>query len=296
MEMNVTSPKVVKALMNKYCIAPLKKYGQNFLIDGNIADKIASAAMPDNACVLEIGPGLGALTSRLIKKAKAVVAYEIDAGLVEALKYTLSDAWNLTIFHQDFLKADLEQNLNPLFNGADLYVAANLPFYITSSSIMKLISSNLNIKRITVMVQKEVAERICAVPGTRHYSAITAAVAFFATPEKLFNVSHSCFYPQPNVLSTVLMLKMHAHDREEARAYLNTVKGLFAMRRKTIKSNLRQSFGLDIKEVDAVLKNAGIDENARAETLSVKDYLKITQELRILKKIFHKIKGKTDFI
>ncbi|MDD5018445.1 MAG: 16S rRNA (adenine(1518)-N(6)/adenine(1519)-N(6))-dimethyltransferase RsmA [Eubacteriales bacterium] len=279
MKINVTSPKVVKELMDRYSIAPLKRYGQNFLIDGNIAGKIAAAAVPEGACALEIGPGLGALTARLADRAKAVAAYEIDAGLVRALKDTFSDAHNLTIFHQDFLKADLEKDLKTLFNDGDIYVAANLPYYITSPCIMNLVTARLNIKRITVMIQKEVAERICAAPGSRDYGAISAAVSFFAIPRMLFAVTPACFYPKPDVHSAVMTLEMKTHHTENEKDYLKTVKGLFAKRRKTVKSNLRQSFGLSMDEADAVLKKVGIDENARAEMLSVSDFIKISQEL-----------------
>ena len=283
MDMNVTSPKTVKALLEKYAIAPLKKYGQNFLIDGNITDKIAYAAVPEGACAIEIGPGLGALTSRLIKRARYIAAYEIDAGLYGALRETTRGVNNLKIFHQDFIKADLLSDLVPLFGEAEIYVAANLPYNITSVSIMKLLSSPLNIRRITVMVQKEVADRICAQPGSRDYGAISAAVAYFALPEKLFTVSPSCFYPKPGVMSAVLKLEMIRHDKNEADAYLKTVKSLFAMRRKTVKSNLRQGFGLDQMTVETMLKRANIPENARAEMLGVKDYIRISNEIMNIK-------------
>ena len=279
MDINVTSPKTVKELLEQYSIAPLKKYGQNFLIDGNITDKIAYAAVPEGAYAIEIGPGLGALTSRLIKRALYTVAYEIDAGLYGALCETMQGVNNLKIFHQDFMKADLVSDLLPLFGEADIYVAANLPYNITSASIMKLLSSPLNFRRITVMVQKEVADRICAQPGNRDYGAISAAVAYFALPEKLFTVSPSCFYPQPGVMSAVLKLEMISHDRGEANAYLKIVKSLFAMRRKTVKSNLRQAFGFDHTVAETILARANIPENARAEMLSVKDYINISKQI-----------------
>lgn len=279
MKRNATSPRTVRELMDQYGIAPLKKYGQNFLIDGNIADKIADAAVPDGACALEIGPGLGALTQRLVGRASAVAAYEIDAGLVRALSDTMADAANFTLFHQDFLKAELEKQLLPIFGNGEVYVAANLPYYITSPCIMKLVQAKLNIKRITVMMQREVAERICASPGSRDYGAISAAVQYFAQPKMLFKVSHECFYPKPDVTSAVLTLKMGEFDADRANIYLKTVKGLFAKRRKTVRSNLRESFGLDAEEAKIILQVAGVDENARAETLSVKAFQKICEEI-----------------
>ena len=278
--MNVTSPRVVRGLMDTYGIAPLKKYGQNFLIDGNVADKIAAAAVPKGACALEIGPGLGALTSRLVERAQRVAAYEIDAGLVRALGDILSEYDNLALFHEDFLKANLYDELEPLFGGSEIYVAANLPYYITSPCIMHLVTATLNIKRITVMLQKEVAQRICAPPGTKEYGSISAAVAYFARPEMLFSVSPTCFYPMPDVQSAVMTLKMCPRDRKTAPDYLKTVKAIFAMRRKTVKSNLRQGFGLSQERAAQILKKVDIAENARAETLGVNDILRLTNEIK----------------
>ena len=279
MEMNVTSPKMVKALMEGHGIAPLKKYGQNFLIDGNIADKIAEAAMPEGACALEIGPGLGALTQRLLKRASAVAAYEIDAGLCRALGEIFEGEQRFSLFHEDFLKADLKKDLLPLFGQNNIYVAANLPYYITSPCIMKLVSCGLPIQRITVMVQKEVAQRICAAPNSAEYGSISAAVQFFAEPKLLFIVSGPCFYPQPEVSSAVMTLAMRDTLPGDAEAYLATVRTLFAMRRKTVRSNLRQSLGLSPLEAEELLVAAGVDGDARAENLAVKDFLAISKKI-----------------
>lgn len=277
MEINVTSPKVVHELMDTYGIAPLKKFGQNFLIDGNIADKIAAAAVPEGACALEIGPGLGALTVRLLKRAKCLAAYEIDAGLVRALGGILPEQDGFTLFHKDFLKANLGEELGPIFAGADVYVAANLPYYITSPCIMQLMTAKLNVKRITVMVQKEVAQRICAGPGGKDYGAISAAVQYFSRPEMLFTVSPPCFFPRPDVNSAVMTLHVQPHDKEKAYAYLKTVKMVFAMRRKTVASNLRQALNLSCEEASALLDAVNIDQNARAETLSVNALIKLSE-------------------
>ena len=279
MDINVTSPKFVRELMDTYGIAPLKKFGQNFLIDGNVADKIAAAAAVDGECALEIGPGLGALTSRLVQKAHHVAAYEIDAGLVRAISGILSDADNFTLFHKDFLKADLAKELGPLFDGRDIYVAANLPYYITSPCIMRLVTAKLNIKRITVMLQKEVAQRICASSGGKEYGSISAAVQYFARPELLFTVSPTCFYPKPDVHSAVMTLHVQPCDTAKAAEYLETVRAVFAMRRKTVLSNLRQGYDLPREQAQAVLKAANIAENARAETLSVKKLMRLSDEI-----------------
>lgn len=293
----MTSPTVLKALMEKYGVSPLKRFGQNFLIDGNIADNIARAAVPEGACALEIGPGMGALTSRLLDRAQVVAAYEIDSGLSGALRDMFAEEPRFHLFHQDFLKADLENDIGALCQNNDIYVAANLPYYITSPCIMKLVESKLKIVSITVMVQKEVAERLCAKPGGKDYGAITAAVSYFAQPKLLFNVSAGCFYPKPDVASSVVQLSVNrGRESGDAEAYLKTVKGLFAMRRKTVRSNLRQSFGISAELAQQVLQQTEIDENARAEMLSVNQFMKISI---ILKKVignFSEIAGEKDFV
>lgn len=279
MEMDLATLKAVKELLEKNQIAPLKRYGQNFLTDGNIADKIAAAAVPEGACALEIGPGLGALTQRLIARCKTVAAYEIDSGLVRALNGTFKGETKLKLFHGDFLKADIGGELKNLMDG-DIYAAANLPYYATTDCIMKLMESALPIKAITVMVQKEFAQRLLAPPGNPEYGILNAAVNLFANVSVLFDVSPECFFPAPHVGSSVVRFEMKGVDRDYAARYLRTVKGLFAARRKTVKSNLRQEFGLPGEEAEAILRNSGINENARAETLSVIDFEKLTIYLK----------------
>ena len=280
MNINVTAPTVLKGLMSEYGIAPLKKLGQNFLVDGNIADKIAEAALPEGACALEIGPGFGALTSRLVRRAERVAAYEIDAGLARALTTLFADEPNFHLFHKDFLKADIDEELADIFGDREVYVAANLPYYITSPCIMTLLSARLNIKRITVMVQKEVADRLVAAPGSKDYGALTAAVGFCAVPKRLFNVSPPCFYPRPDVDSSVAQLELIPRPDVDYGDYMRAVKSLFGMRRKTIKSNLKQALDISTEQAEALLKRAKIDENARAETLSVNDFINVSHEIK----------------
>lgn len=297
MNKNITSPTVLKALMEKYHVSPLKRFGQNFLIDGNIADNIAKAAVPEGACALEIGPGMGALTSRLLERTQVTAAYEIDSGLSDALRDMFADEPRFHLFHQDFLKADLVKDLSHIYENKDIYVAANLPYYITSPCIMKLVEAKLNIVSITVMVQKEVAERLCAKPGGKDYGAITAAVSYFAQPKLLFNVSAGCFYPKPDVASAVVQLNViRDKKKSDADSYLKTVKGLFAMRRKTVKSNLRQSFGLSAELAERVLKEAEIDENARAEMLSVSQFMQLSMILKKYNDFFYSSAGEKDFM
>jgi len=279
MNINVTSPKDLKRLMEEFGIAPLKKLGQNFLVDGNIVEKIAESAAPENACVLEIGPGFGALTGRLLARGGEVAAYEIDAGLARALSSLYEGESRFHLFHKDFLKADIDTELAELFDNNEVYVAANLPYYITSACIMALLTAKLNIKRITVMVQKEVADRLCASPGSKDYGALTAAVSFFSVPKRLFNVSPSCFYPRPDVESTVVQMELVSKPGEDADEYLNTVRSLFAMRRKTVRSNLRQSLGISKDEAEELLDAAGVDGNARAESFTVSDFLAVSKKI-----------------
>lgn len=277
--MNIASPGAVNALLEKYNIAPLKRYGQNFLIDGNIGDMIAAAAAPEGACVLEIGPGLGALTQRLLERCKSVAAYEIDSGLVRVLKGEFEGESRLALFHKDFLKADIESDIPPVLTG-DIYVAANLPYYATTDCIMKLLLSGLNIKTITVMVQKEFAQRLLATPGSEEYGALNAVVNALASTDVLFDVAPTCFFPKPHVGSSVVALKLRGVDREYAKRYLFTVNGLFAARRKTVKNNLRQALGLSNEEAEEVLKSAGVDESARAETLDIGKIQKISENIK----------------
>ena len=280
MNINVTAPTVLKSLMGEYGIAPLKKLGQNFLVDGNIADKIAEAAVPEGACALEIGPGFGALTSRLLPRADRVAAYEIDAGLARALASLFEDEPRFHLFHKDFLKANIDEELADIFAGREVYVAANLPYYITSPCIMALLSAKLNIKRITVMVQKEVADRLCADPGGKDYGVLTAAVGFYGVPKRLYNVSPACFYPRPDVDSAVAQVEIVPRADADFDGYIRTVKNLFGMRRKTVKSNLKQALDISAEQAGELLKGAQIDENARAEMLSVNDFINISRVIK----------------
>lgn len=280
MEYNVTSPKVLCELMDRYNIAPLKRFGQNFLIDGNIADNIVAASVPEGACVLEIGPGFGALTQRLLKRTQRLAAYEIDAGLCAALRDMYKDAAHFTLIHTDFLKAEIEADLKSVFGNAPVYVAANLPYYITSPCILKILESQFDIRMVTVMVQKEVADRICAKAGSGDYGALSAMVGYYAEPNLLMRVSSSCFFPKPDVASAVVQLKTKSIRGKDASEYQRTVKALFHMRRKTVKSNLRQAFGLDVQQAVDVLNDAHIDPNMRAEMLDVDAFERITAALK----------------
>ena len=279
MEQNLTSPKAVRSLLSKYSLAPLKSKGQNFLIDGNIAQKTARAALPEGAFALEIGPGLGALTQRLLARAGKVFAYEIDSGLVRALREIFAGESRLSLIHKDFLKADKESDLKGI-DKQGIYVAASLPYYITTDCVLKLLGSRLNIKSITVIVQKEFADKACARPGDKDYCALSAACALTSAARILFSVPPGCFYPEPKVSSAALEMRINGGEKEETIERLNLVKALFSARRKTVKNNLQNAYGLCAPEAEDILKASGIDINARAENLSVIEIIKLHENLK----------------
>lgn len=278
--MNTASKSTLIEILNKYGLAPLKKFGQNFLCDGNIVEKIAdSMNLTKEDYVLEVGPGLGALTLAIARRAKQVVAVEIDKGLISALREILADAPNVTVIEGDILKTDVRQIINDLFNGSSFHACGNLPYYITAPCILKLIESGA--KSLTVMVQKEVAERLSAYPGSKNYGSITASVAYYTHPETLFTVSHACFYPAPDVASAIVHMDMSGPPLPVSRsAYVRIVRAAFAMRRKTIYNNLLAEFSGDYADrakqaVTSAIISCGIKPAARAEDLSSEDFLRL---------------------
>lgn len=274
------SPKVISGLLEKYGLAPLKKLGQNFLRDENVVNKIAEAAVLPGENVLEIGPGLGVLTRALSLRAKKVVAVEIDKGMVEALKETVGDRENVTVLWQDFLKTDLLQIGREQFGGEPFAVAGNLPYYITSKCLLKVLESGAPVARFTAMVQKEVADRLMAGPGNGNYGAITASVAYYGNVQLLFAVSRNCFLPAPDVDSAVIGLvpaPMQDVPRED---YTRVVRGLFSQRRKTIQNNMKNALQMKAWEIEAALEKAQIPANARAENLSREDFAKLAHIIK----------------
>lgn len=279
--MNLASPKEISRLLGEYQLAPLKKFGQNFLCDQNIVDKIAQEAVVHQGCVLEIGPGLGVLTQALSKIAGKVVSVEIDPGMVQVLSHTVGDLSNVKVIHCDFLKLDLNQIYEEEFQGQPFYICGNLPYYITSKCLLKVVESNIPYLRFTAMMQKEVAARLQAVAGEREYSAITASIGFFVEVKTLFEVSQNCFVPKPDVDSAVVQITPYEGEerpvnREE---YVRVVRGMFAMRRKTIYNNMVKTLGVPKTLALEILQELGLDARRRAETLSVEDFIRLTQAL-----------------
>ncbi len=266
-------------ILRRHGIAPLKRLGQNFLIDKNITEKIAEAAVLPGENVLEIGPGPGALTLALARRAKKVVAVEIDKGMLSVLEETLHMQENVEILHADFLEMDFPVVFREHFHGERFVVTGNLPYYITANCILKVLEAPVPAGRFTGMVQLEVAQRLAAAPGSKAYGALTASVAYFGGAATLFRVSRNCFYPRPDVDSAVIQIEPHACVDAPRAAYLRTVRGLFAMRRKTVLNNLRAGWNIDGDAAARILRKADIDPGARAEQLGKEDFASLARVL-----------------
>ena len=227
-----------KEIIQKYQFTFQKKFGQNFLIDGNILGKIVEAAqITETDCVLEIGPGIGTMTQYLAERAKSVVVVEIDKNLIPILQETLSVYQNVKIINEDILKTDIDRIVREENDGKPIKVVANLPYYITTPIVMSLFENHVALQSITIMVQKEVADRMQAVPGTKDYGALSLAVRYYAKPEIIMKVPASCFMPRPNVDSAVIRLIRYDNPPVEVRdeAWLfSIIRASFNQRRKTL--------------------------------------------------------------
>lgn len=278
----LTDISTVKDILSRHGFTFSKALGQNFLINPSVCPRMAEAAVQgDRGGVLEIGPGIGVLTKELLERAGKVVAVELDKRLLPVLSETLGAYDNLKVVNADVLELDLHKLITDEFGGMDVVVCANLPYYITSPVIMKLLEDKLPIKSITVMVQKEAAVRLCAEPGTRDSSAITVAVRYYCDPELLFHVSSGSFMPAPKVDSAVIQLYLHepvVQPKNEA-TFFKVIKGSFAQRRKTVLNSLSSSLSLDKNAVRDILKAAGVEETARAERLTLENFADISNAL-----------------
>ncbi|WP_096203258.1 16S rRNA (adenine(1518)-N(6)/adenine(1519)-N(6))-dimethyltransferase RsmA [Bacillus sp. FJAT-45350] len=286
MTKDIATPIRTKAILEKYKFKFKKSLGQNFLIDLNILDKIVtSAGVTESTGAIEIGPGIGALTEQLAKRAKKVVAYEIDQRLLPVLKDTLSPYDNVKIIHSDVLKADVRKMIEEEFADIDeVRVVANLPYYVTTPILMKLLEEKLPIKAISVMIQKEVAERIAAKPGTKDYGSLSIAVQYYAQAETALNVPQTVFIPQPNVDSAVLRLTLRdkpAVDLIDEAFFFKVIRASFAQRRKTLFNNLVNNLGTkeDKETIEQALQEANVDPKRRGETLSMEEFASISNLL-----------------
>lgn len=259
-----------------------KGLGQNFLTDPTVCPAIAQGAEIDGEGVIEIGPGAGVLTRELAKRAKKVVAIELDTRLMPILAETLDGFDNAFVRFEDAMKCDLHQLIRDEFGDMPVSVCANLPYYITSPLIMRLLEENLPIRSINVMVQKEAAERLCAQMGTRECGPVTAAVRYYSEPRILFDVGRESFLPPPKVDSAVIRLDIKNKRDESIRdekAFFRVIKAAFAMRRKTVLNSLSNSLPFDKQVIIDALQVSGIAPSARAESIPMEQFVKLTESL-----------------
>ena len=273
----------IKDILSRHGFTFSKSLGQNFLINPSVCPKMAEFSGADKGVgVIEIGPGIGVLTNELCKLADKVVAIELDKRLLPVLEETLGEYDNLKVVNADVLETDLHKLIEEEFSGMEVVVCANLPYYITSPVIMKLLEDKLPISAITVMVQKEAAQRICAEVGSRQSGAVTVSVNYYAKPEMLFSVSAGSFMPAPKVDSAVIRLNVldeppvKANDEKKL---FSVIKAAFSQRRKVISNSLSSGLSLDKSKTAEVLEKSGVPLNARAEKLSLQNFADIANNL-----------------
>lgn len=282
---NLTDINVIKNLMEKHGVTFSKGLGQNFLVNPTVCPKMAEAVTANKngkIGVLEIGAGVGVLTKELLERCDKVVCVELDKRLFPVLNDTLAGYDNLTLVNEDILKVDLEKLVDDNFKDMELFVCANLPYYITSPVIMRLLEEGLPFKKIVVMVQKEAGDRLCAKVGTRECGAVTVAVNYYAQARKLFGVSRGSFIPSPNVDSCVIELDLTArkdYGVENRELFFKIIKSAFAQRRKTLLNSLAGGMKLEKSLLSDAIKKAGISEKLRAEALSMEDFARLANQI-----------------
>jgi len=272
------NPKNTIEILQKYNFNFQKKFGQNFLINtGVLEDIIDAAEVTDEDMVLEIGPGIGTMTQYLCENARQVIAVEIDTNLIPILKDTLSAYDNVRIINDDILKVDINELAREYNNGRPIKVVANLPYYITTPIIMGLFESHVPIESITVMVQKEVADRMQAGPGIKDYGALSLAVQYYSKPQIVVNVPPSCFMPQPKVGSTVISLRRHQQpvvQVEDEKLMFKVIRASFNQRRKTLANGLNNYGGINLtkEQIQQSIEELGVPVNIRGEALSLEQF------------------------
>ena len=274
---------VVRSLLARHGFRFSKALGQNFLIDPTVCPRMAELCLADdNTGVLEIGPGIGVLTRELAARAKRVVCVELDDRLLPVLGETLADCENVQVVHGDILKLDLASLLAEQFSGMRIVVCANLPYYITTPVILRLLEQGEAIEAITVMVQKEVAQRLCAAPGSKLAGAVTVCVDYYAKAEFLFGVPRSSFLPQPQVDSAVIRLARRKEPPvqvDDPAAFFRLVKAAFAQRRKTALNSISSTLSLPKETVAGALSACGLPAAVRSETLSTEELAALCRAL-----------------
>ncbi len=286
---SLTDITVIKSVMNRHGVTFRKSLGQNFLTNPDVCPRMAQEAVRGAARkigVIEIGAGVGVLTKELSERADKVVCIELDGRLFPVLNETLAGYDNLTLVQGDILKIDLHKLIEENFDGMDVCVCANLPYYITSPVIMRLLEEELPIKKIVVMVQKEAGERLTAAVGSREAGAVTVAVKYFAEAEKIFDVHRSSFVPSPNVDSCVISLDLTRrgdYKIDNKDLFFKMVKSAFGQRRKTVLNSLSNGLGIDKNSLTSALEKAGLEPTVRAETLTMEELVELSNKINELR-------------
>ena len=281
MNEKLSDPKKTIEVIQKYQFAFQKRFGQNFLIDAHVLEKIVSAAgITKDDCVLEIGPGIGTMTQYLAESAGQVIAVEIDTNLLPILADTLKDYSNVKVINQDILKVDINELVKEYNNGRPIKVVANLPYYITTPIIMGLFESNVPIDNITVMVQKEVADRMQVGPGSKDYGALSLAVQYYASPYIVANVPPNCFIPRPNVGSAVICLTRYQEPPvqvKDPKLMFKLIRASFNQRRKTLQNGLNNSpeISFSKEEITKAIESLGVSPSVRGEALSLEQFAQL---------------------
>lgn len=282
-------PQNTIAVLQKYNFNFQKKFGQNFLIDTTVLDRIIEASrITKDDCVLEIGPGIGTMTQYLAERAGEVIAVEIDKALIPILQETLAEYDNVTVINDDILKVDINKIVQERNDGRPIKVVANLPYYITTPIIMGLFESHVPLKSITIMVQKEVADRMQVGPGTKDYGALSLAVQYYARPEIVANVPPNCFIPRPNVGSAVIRLTRYEEPPVKVKNeefMFALIRASFNQRRKTLVNGLGNAAGLSVtkEQVAAALEQMGLSATIRGEVLTLEQFAELSNLLGTLK-------------
>lgn len=288
MNEKLSDPKKTIEVIQKYQFAFQKRFGQNFLIDAHVLEKIVSAAgITKDDCVLEIGPGIGTMTQYLAESAGQVIAVEIDTNLLPILADTLKDYSNVKVINQDILKVDINELVKEYNNGRPIKVVANLPYYITTPIIMGLFESNVPIDNITVMVQKEVADRMQVGPGSKDYGALSLAVQYYASPYIVANVPPNCFIPRPNVGSAVIRLTRYQEPPvqvKDPKLMFKLIRASFNQRRKTLQNGLNNSpeISFSKEEITKAIESLGVSPSVRGEALSLEQFAQLANYLSLI--------------
>ncbi|MDR0405734.1 MAG: 16S rRNA (adenine(1518)-N(6)/adenine(1519)-N(6))-dimethyltransferase RsmA [Clostridiales bacterium] len=281
--LRLTSPEVIKKIMSEGGLRFNKSLGQNFLIDESVLDGIiAASGVNQTVGVIEVGPGIGTLTQALAEHAAKVAAIELDRGIAAYLRQAFASRGNVEILQGDALKMDFGSVIAERFGGMPVSVVANLPYYITTPLIMKFLENNLQIDAVTVMVQKEVAERLTAAPASPAYGALSVAAQFHSTPRMITTVPPHCFMPPPKVTSAVIRLDLKHHVKPSAadeKKMFRVVKAAFGQRRKTLVNALSAAFAMPKDALRALVAEVCGNENARGETLGIREFIQISEKI-----------------